>query len=71
MLLLHQGLFIQALEGPKDEVGNLYKMIRQDKRRTETNARFGWLAVIGPRPNPVPCHRVGARHHDPGESHRV
>ena len=40
MLLFHQGLFIQALEGPKDVVESLYYKISEDKRQTETRGLF-------------------------------
>ena len=40
MLLYHQGSFIQALEGPKSAVENLYNKISEDKRHTETRVLF-------------------------------
>lgn len=40
MLLFHQGSFIQALEGPKENVENLYEKIGQDNRHTETVVLF-------------------------------
>jgi hypothetical protein len=36
MLLFHEGSFIQALEGPKENVKNLYAKIAKDKRHSET-----------------------------------
>jgi hypothetical protein len=40
MLLFHQGSFIQALEGPKEAVENLYNKISEDKRHTESRVLF-------------------------------
>lgn len=40
MLLFHQGSFIQALEGPKYAVEDLYNKISEDTRHTETRVLF-------------------------------
>lgn len=40
MLLFHQGSFIQALEGPQDNVEMLYKKIGEDDRHSETRVLF-------------------------------
>lgn len=40
MLLFHQGSFIQALEGPKSAVEDLYNKISEDQRHTETQVLF-------------------------------
>ena len=40
MLLFHQGSFIQALEGQKKKVDELYEKIGQDKRHSETRVLF-------------------------------
>lgn len=40
MLLYHEGSFIQALEGPRENVEKLYKIIGKDSRHTETRILF-------------------------------
>lgn len=40
MLLFHEGSFIQALEGEKSAVENLYEKISQDQRHAETRVIF-------------------------------
>ena len=40
MLLYHEGSFIQALEGPKEQVEEIYQKIGKDTRHTETRILF-------------------------------
>ena len=40
MLLYHEGSFIQALEGPKEQVEKIYQKISKDTRHTETRILF-------------------------------
>lgn len=40
MLLFHEGSFIQALEGPKEQVEMLYEKIGNDDRHSETRVLF-------------------------------
>lgn len=40
MLLFHEGSFIQALEGPQDEVQRIYEKIGRDPRHSETRILF-------------------------------
>lgn len=40
MLLFHKGSFIQALEGSKENVEQLYEKIAEDDRHTETRVLF-------------------------------
>jgi hypothetical protein len=40
MLLFHEGSFIQALEGDKEKVNQLYNKIAKDDRHTETRVLY-------------------------------
>ncbi len=40
MLLYHEGSFIQALEGPQEQVEQLYKKIGTDSRHVETKVLY-------------------------------
>lgn len=40
MLLYHEGSFIQALEGPQEQVEAIYNKIGKDTRHTETQVLF-------------------------------